>query len=144
MLKDLYVKMSLPDAAARKSKNAFTFLRTSVDNSKQQQLGSKDTSGKLTAAETPGKQPRTIVLNESGIVDFKQTLRKYNGPDAKDRKHQSLYDLQVPATAPEGPFERQARGSRVDPETIEGKKTATVKDRARLRDLIKNIGGIEA
>lgn len=31
------------------------------------------------------------------------------------------------------------RQSRVDADTIEGKKVATVKDRARLRDLIKNI-----
>lgn len=29
--------------------------------------------------------------------------------------------------------------SRVDADTIEGKKVATVKDRARLRNLIKNI-----
>jgi hypothetical protein len=33
----------------------------------------------------------------------------------------------------------QEGGARVDQDTIEGKKVATVKDRARLRDLIKNI-----
>jgi hypothetical protein len=32
-----------------------------------------------------------------------------------------------------------AHKARVDQETIDGKKTATMKDRARLRDLIKNI-----
>lgn len=33
----------------------------------------------------------------------------------------------------------EGKDGRVDKDTIDGKKVATVKDRARLRDLIKNI-----
>ena len=47
------------------------------------------------------------------------------------RKFNSAYDLKAFAT--------NESASRVDKETLDGKKVATVKDRARLRDLIKNI-----
>lgn len=68
--------------------------------------------------------------------------------NGQHRKHGSLFDLQVPQSANPGESPRYPAYSkeasvrqsyRVDQETIEGKKTATVKDRARLRDLIKNI-----
>lgn len=50
------------------------------------------------------------------------------------RKFNSAYDLKAFAAANGGDV-----SARVDQDTIEGKKVATVKDRARLRDLIKNI-----
>ena len=49
------------------------------------------------------------------------------------RKFQSAYDLKALAA------QNNDSSSRVDQDTIDGKKVATVKDRARLRDLIKNI-----
>ena len=48
------------------------------------------------------------------------------------RKFNSAYDLKAFASC-------SGEAARVDQETIDGKKVATVKDRARLRDLIKNI-----
>lgn len=107
--------------------------------------------------QTAAQNQRSTVLNESGYVDFKQTLRRYKDQNQREslnghRKHQSLFDLQVAvpptsiAVAERSPKRGgrneendAARKGRVDQETIEGKKTATVKDRARLRDLIKNI-----
>jgi hypothetical protein len=82
MLKDLYIRMSVDQVNEKHSKNAFRLLRTGLNYSKQQRNGtiSKDISGKVGAIENPQaslKPQRTIVLNESGIVDFKQTLRKY-------------------------------------------------------------------
>ena len=52
--------------------------------------------------------------------------------NSNHRKFNSVYDLK--ALAHNG-----AETPRVDQETIDGKKVATVKDRARLRNLIKNI-----
>jgi len=93
---------------------------------------------------TVSKQRHSVAANDdSGIVDFKGILRKYRGDRQIKRKGCSMQHLPGGTTEPASPrllpkAEPEAP-TKVDKETIEGKKTATVKDRARLRDLIKNI-----
>lgn len=70
----------------RDSKTAFRLLRTSLDAGRQMKQSASinpESPARIGGIEgshppqTAGQKQRPTVLNESGYVDFKQTLRKY-------------------------------------------------------------------
>lgn len=84
LLKDLYVKMSHNDI--RDSKSAFKLLRTSLEASRQMKQSASinaESPARIggiegqQALQAAAKKQLATVLNESGYVDFKQTLRRY-------------------------------------------------------------------
>ncbi len=146
MLKDLNIRMSINNAKKSDiNKNAFSLLRTSLEASQNQVRNSLAIQDNKVDSSV-FKQVRGIPADPlKGADDEAQTL-------THRRKYQSTYDVKALLSNRDGrdnnaeaqinskaSVQQIVRQSRVDADTIEGKKVATVKDRARLRDLIKNI-----
>jgi hypothetical protein len=126
------------------NKGAFKLLKTSIEAT--QMAGQLRNS--LSNAPNDNSIFKQVRGNHNTVEGARNEESNNNHAQSlsQRRKYHSTYDVKAllknkevqEQNAPNKATE-QVRQSRVDPETIEGKKVATVKDRARLRDLIKNI-----
>ena len=120
--------------------NAFRLLRTSLEASQHLRNSTiikcdNSKNGAPLEEKSIFKQKRPSLKPHADVISR-----------AHNRKYHSSYDIKAvidakadSSRAEQTNLNEQLKHIRVDPETLEGKKVATVKDRARLRDLIKNI-----